>query len=435
MTLSSSLSAGVAGLQANATRLAVISDNIANSSTPGYRRADVDFSALVIPGSENTYSAGGVTARSFREVAASGTLVASSNATDLAISGQGFLPVTDVSAVDEPAASRPFKLVPTGGFQRNADGYLTTRSDLALMGWPTNGDGTLSTTVIRDSGADLQPIRVTPFLTNTEPTTAGDLVVNVPANDTTAGSAGAPYTTVIEYFDGVGASQQLSAVFTPTVPATGRSDTWTLEFFDSAGDPTVSIATIGLQFDSSRTGQGTLATVTPGAGTTYNAATGRAVINVDGGPIDFFIGGPGIPGGLTQIQSGFAPVAVSVNGAPAGRLASLEVDSDGFLRGVYDSGTSISLFRIPVVDVPNAQALKAEDGQAFSLTPEAGRPFLYDANTGPAGAVEGFALQESTVDVARELTGLIQTQRAYSSNATVVQTVDEMLQETTNLKR
>lgn len=61
--------------------------------------------------------------------------------------------------------------------------------------------------------------------------------------------------------------------------------------------------------------------------------------------------------------------------------------------------------------------------------------FLWDAGDGPTGDVVGYALEESSTDVAGELTQLIQTQRAYSSNAKVIQTVDEMLQETTNIKR
>jgi flagellar hook protein FlgE len=61
--------------------------------------------------------------------------------------------------------------------------------------------------------------------------------------------------------------------------------------------------------------------------------------------------------------------------------------------------------------------------------------FLWDAGTGLTGGIEGFAREQSTTDIAHELTQLIQTQRAYSSNAKIIQTVDEMLQETTNLKR
>ncbi len=61
--------------------------------------------------------------------------------------------------------------------------------------------------------------------------------------------------------------------------------------------------------------------------------------------------------------------------------------------------------------------------------------YLWDAGAGPVGGVAGYSLMESTTDIAAELTDLIETQRAYSSNAKIVQTVDEMLQETTNLKR
>ena len=92
-------------------------------------------------------------------------------------------------------------------------------------------------------------------------------------------------------------------------------------------------------------------------------------------------------------------------------------------------------FQIPLVNVPNPNGLTALDAQAFAPSPDSGGIFLWDANSGPVGGIVGFALQQSTVDIARELTDLIKTQRAYSSNATVIQTVDEMLQETTNLKR
>jgi len=66
---------------------------------------------------------------------------------------------------------------------------------------------------------------------------------------------------------------------------------------------------------------------------------------------------------------------------------------------------------------------------------ESGDLYFWDAGTGPVGPLIGNALMESTTDIASELTDLIETQRAYSSNAKIVQTVDEMLQETTNLKR
>ena len=69
------------------------------------------------------------------------------------------------------------------------------------------------------------------------------------------------------------------------------------------------------------------------------------------------------------------------------------------------------------------------------ISTNSGSFYLWDAGDGPTGTVAGFAREGSTTDMAAELTNLIQTQRAYSSNAKVIQTVDEMLQETTNIKR
>ena len=73
--------------------------------------------------------------------------------------------------------------------------------------------------------------------------------------------------------------------------------------------------------------------------------------------------------------------------------------------------------------------------QTYMTTLDSGAYYLWDAGTGPTGEVVGFAREGSTAEVAGELTNMIQTQRAYSSNAKVIQTVDEMLQETTNIKR
>ena len=72
---------------------------------------------------------------------------------------------------------------------------------------------------------------------------------------------------------------------------------------------------------------------------------------------------------------------------------------------------------------------------AFSITQSSGDVYFWDAGDGPVGTTEGYSLSESTTDIASELTDLIQTQRAYSSNAKIIQTVDEMLQETTDIIR
>ena len=92
MTISSSLNASVAGLNVNASKLATISDNIANAGTYGYKRADADFSALVVSSGNGGYTAGGVTATATREISAQGSIVSTEQALDLAVVGRGMLP-------------------------------------------------------------------------------------------------------------------------------------------------------------------------------------------------------------------------------------------------------------------------------------------------------------------------------------------------------
>ena len=435
MSLSSSLSAGVAGLSVNATRLAVISDNIANSSTNGYRRADVDFASLVTPTTANAFSAGGVTAMTFRDVVSPGALLGTGNATDIAVSGRGMLPVTTTESVGLTAAERPFQMTATGSFTRDEAGFLVTRSGLALLGWPTDADGNLLAAVTRESPTSLEPVQISPFLTASEPTTMMNLGLNLPAAETEAGASGNPFETTIEYFDSVGRDHVLRLEFTPVVPAAGASNQWRVSFFDSADGGVVPIAEIDVEFDAIRGGRGALLSATPVGALAYDSVTGVAQINVADGPIDVFIGSPALDGGLIQLDSPFAPIDISKNGAPAGNLETLRVNDQGLLQAIYDTGQIRSLFQIPLVNVPNPNGLIALDSQAFAASPDSGGIYLWDANTGPVGGVVGFALQQSTVDVARELTDLIRTQRAYSSNATTIRTVDEMLQETTNLKR
>ena len=116
-------------------------------------------------------------------------------------------------------------------------------------------------------------------------------------------------------------------------------------------------------------------------------------------------------------------------------MTSVEVDENGYVHAYFDTGITRTIYQVPLVDLPNPNGLIALENQVYIPSPESGSYFLWNAADGPTGDIVSYAREESTTDVASELTNLIQTQRAYSSNAKVIQTVDEMLQETTNIKR
>ncbi|MCC5974259.1 MAG: flagellar hook-basal body complex protein [Rubellimicrobium sp.] len=433
MSMSSSLNASVAGLMANANQLATTSDNIANSMTHGYKRVDTDFHAMVTgSGRGGAYSAGGVRTTNIRLIDERGPLVTTTNATDLAMGGRGMLPVTSMSSID---SNRPMPLMmtTTGSFFPDSQGYLTTSNGLVLLGWPADTNGTIPA-YPRDTASALQPVQIVAGQVDGAPTTRVDLSVNLPATATVAGADGQPQTMTVEYFDNLGLRQSLSVTYTPTVPATGSTNTWTLEIADSASNNAV-IASYTLVFDDSRALGGTLQSVTQITGGPYDPVTGSLALQVAGGPIAFRIGSPGQPDGMTQLSGEFAPIRSSRDGAPAGLLTGVEIDSRGMVYALYDTGISRLVFQIPVVDVPNPNGLQVNSNQTFSVSQQSGGFYLWNAGDGPAGDIMSYTREESTVDVARELTQLIQTQRAYSSNAKVIQTVDEMLQETTNIKR
>lgn len=433
MTISSSLNAGVAGLQSNATRLASISDNIANSSTYGYKRVQTDFQSMVISSNGGSYSAGGVRATTARLIDQSGSLVSTSNATDLAVRGRGMLPVAQASEIGVGNGAPQMNLTTTGSFRTDAEGYLRSESGLVLLGWPANPDGSVPT-FPRDTADGLEPVQINVNQFSGEPTTQMSLGVNLPATDTDAGSVGETQFLSVEYFDNLGTSENLNVSFTPTIPATGSSYEWTVQFSDSALDGAV-IGEYILTFDDSRTSGGTLASVTDVSGGAYDPVTGNLIINVEGGPLEINIGTLGDNDGITQLSDSFAPVSISKDGSPVGNMTNVEVDANGFVTAFFDTGINRTIYQIPLVDLPNPNGMVALDQQTYLPSPESGSFFLWDASDGPTGDIVSYAREESAVDVAGELTAMIETQRAYSSNAKVIQTVDEMLQETTNIKR
>lgn len=435
-TLYSSFNAGISGLNANSTRLAAISDNIANTGTIGYKRVVASFNSMVMSGSHyGPYIAGGVRSSTIRLIDERGALTASSNATDLAVSGRGFLPVTSATAVNAGEAKLPLMLMSTGSFRPDADGMLRNPAGLVLLGWPANADGTIGT-YARDTIGGLEPVRINSNQFASDPTTAISVRVNLPATSTRADADGTPHDVAMEYYSPLGTTETMNLRFTPTVPATGASNEWLATVTDPATGTTV--GEYRVTFDTVAPNGGRILSVTqdPGAaGAAYDPATGELNVTINGQAIALNIGTPGGEDGITQMAESFIPVSLDRDGSPVQSLVGVQVDPNGFVKAYYDSGLIRTIAQVPLVDVANANGLTALDNQTYRVSQDSGAMFLWDAGDGPTGEIMGFAREESSTDIAAELTNMIQTQRAYSSNAKVIQTVDEMLQETTNIKR
>lgn len=438
MTMSSALNAGVSGLAANSMRMATISDNIANSDTYGYKRVETEFAAMVLTphNTSGMYSAGGVLGANMHQVEDLGALISTAHPMDIAISGRGMLPVTSAVDLDNGSRALPMMMTRTGAFRTDPQGILRTETGLVLLGWPAQTDGTIPV-MPRDTMEGLVPIQISANQTAGDPTRNVSLGVNLPATDTRAGAAGDTLELKVEYFGNLGTSETLNISFTPDVSAaSGISNKWTMEIRDSAQPAATNlIGSYEITFDDTPAMGGSIASVAVLSGGGYDPATGQLNLNVDGGPISVDIGRPGGQTGLRQLASSFSPTNIVKDGSPVGQLSNVEIDDDGYIRATYDTGFVKTLYQVPLVDVPNPNGLVSRDSQSYQISSTSGSFFLWNAGDGPTGQVVGYAREESTTDIASELTDMIVTQRAYSSNAKLIQTVDEMMQETTNIKR
>ena len=429
MSIGSALQAGVSGLRSLSTKLAVISNNIQNSQTPGYKRFDTQFSSLVTStgGGGGSFSAGGVSTNVRSQISLEGTPIGASESTFLSIGGSGFF------AVSTERAGGEFALTRAGSFLPDETGALVNAAGYYLQGFPLNPDGTYANGAPNlTSFNNLETVNIGAINGTATPSTAVRFSGNVPQ-----GAAG-PFETGVQYYDQFGAAQNLTFNWVNT-----GANTWDLEIYDGpvAGPPLGTLTNI--DFSGAAPGS------TPGLPNYGGAAAGGALgafVAADGTfditlptgqVISASIGAEDTPTGITQFAGDagdYNPETFS-DGAPLGALQGIEISEEGIVIAVFDTGERRPVYEIPLAEVANPDGLTTIDGNAYQLSASSGDLRLGGAAAGGRGSVNERSIETSNVDISEELTALIETQRAYSSNATVVRTADEMLEEVTRLKR
>lgn len=138
---------------------------------------------------------------------------------------------------------------------------------------------------------------------------------------------------------------------------------------------------------------------------------------------------------FTQYAGSNTAKVINQNGYTQGALVDMNVDSDGRVQGIYDNGKSMVLAQLAIAQVQNQNGMEMVDGGLFMATSAAGEIFIDVAQNFAGTNINAGALEGSNVDLAKEFTDMITSQRAYQSNARVISTSDDMLQEAVNLKR
>lgn len=449
MSLFGSLFSGVSGLSAQSRAMGMISDNIANVNTTAYKGTQAQFANLVTgDSSARTYNPGGVRAFASRTVASQGLIQSTASPTDAAISGGGFFVVSG-----QPDSSGERVYSRAGAFTPDRLGNLRTASGYYLQGWALDANqqvadmNTLTTVNIRAvDGIAAATTKLTVREANLDAEQAA--YTSLPAyaaGDLTAyaasgGASGVEphFSRETAVFDSQGRRRDLTISFLRE----GAPGTWRVEVHadpatvDAATHPNGLVASGTVTFDGTgKLGSVSLTPLSAGATADEVGIIWEAGSGVSPSSIAVDLGTVGESDGLAQLATSTRVESVAQNGAEVGKLNGVSIDEAGYVIGSFTNGQERRLYQLPIATFANPGSLGARSGNVFAQTDASGDANLRAAGVGGAGTVAPAALEAANVDLADEFTRMIVTQRAYSANARVISTTDEMLDELIRLRR
>lgn len=418
MSLIGAMYTGVSGMMAQSQSIATISDNIANVNTIGYKSAKTNFSTMVTGSNFSSfYMPGSVASNPSRRIDLAGAIQPSGSNTDISIQGNGFMVVN--KAASPSSSDSQFLYTRAGSFVPDADGYLKNVAGYYLQGWPTDVNGTPQVT---NTGVleQLQTINVNPINGIARPTKNVKMSANLPSQIAPT-DPNATQTAAIHVYDSLGAGHDLLLRFT-------KSDnvTWNLTVTATDGTITQDVSggtlydTIPIVFDGSG------APVTFNSGATmpqvYCTWTNGALDT----PITIDLGAVGALTGLTQQAGPFAVVSRTQDGVGYGTYSGLQIGDDGVISAVYDNGEKLKIYKVPLVNFSNPNALIGVTGNAYLQSNASGQYLLKAAKTAGIGSIVSSSLEGSNVDLAGEFATMIVSQRAFSANTKVITSADNM---------
>jgi len=414
MSLYGVLRSGVSGMNAQSNKLGTVAENIQNSSTTGYKRASTEFSSLILSSGSGSYNSGAVTTTVRYSISDRGPTSYTTSGSDLAIAGNGFFIVSDGTGT--PFLTRAGNFVidgPTGNLL-NAAGFKLMGYSLA-NGEPSMALNSLSGTV---------PVNVSSLGMQARPSTAGELTGNLPYNEPLIvgplSSTNYSKKSSLITYDNLGNEVKLdiylSKITGDTAGPPPTSGQWRVQVFDAADTasfPATPLGTQTLTFDSNGqlTGPGTLnLTIPKGGAFTLDMST------------------------MTQVAGAYDVKGVADGNKPTA-VKGAEFGSDGTVYAVYEDGTRIPAYKIPLANVPSPDNLTPRAGNVYEASIKSGDVQVGWAGQGGLGAVEVGALEQSNVDIGAELTAMIEAQSSYTANSKVFQTGSELLDVLMSLKR
>ena len=418
-----SMFSGVSGLRAHQTRMDVIGNNIANVNTVAFKSGRVTFQEVFSEtlkgasspnldtgrGGTNPMQIGlGLGVNAIDTIMTRGSVQRTDNPTDLAIEGEGFFIVRGGSGDS-------YKFTRAGNFILDRLGNLVTESGLNVLGWepilnPTTGEYEFN------SEAELVELNLlNKQIIEPKATTRAVLQGNLDAGYQEKETFSVPITI----YDTLGNAHDVKAIFTKGT-TTQNSTTWTVSFTSDSGQIN---KTATLTFGSN----GRL-TSTENIVELELALNGNRGVENPKFTVDL--------SNITMYASDSSVKAKAVDGYKAGTLSSFSIGSDGIITGIYSNGEQQPLGMIALATFSNPAGLRKVGDNLYQVTTNSG-DFSKAVKPGVdgAGMLNPGTLEMSNVDLSKEFTEMIVTQRGFQANSRIITTSDEMLQELVNLKR
>ena len=480
MSLTSSLFSGISGLTTLGNSLQIIGDNIANVNTIGFKASMFTFqdrlSQATATQSGTSQIGRGTALSDITSSFVQGSFESTGNTTDLAIGGDGFFVVKE-------AAGNSLYYTRAGNFRFNKAGYLVNPEGYKVQGWSLDANG--------DDEGSVGDILLSSFTSAPSASTKVTMITNLDAdasNNTTGsndalaavwdggattplGSTAYAYQTTVKVYDTLGSTHDITIYYDAGEAANEWEYIVTMNPAEdarsgvSASDTAAGMLAKGVLTFSASSGNLTDVSLSRFTGSDFSStAAGAAAWDAQTTASDLSTNGyfqftsnfiSGVSSTLefdvgssydgtawsnaalttTQFSKASTTTYQAANGYGAGDLQNVDVDVDGVMTGVYSNGELLYLNRVALAKFIDYQGLFKEGGNLYRETRESGEAITNHPGTNGLGSISPNSLEQSNVDIAAEFVKMITSQRGFQANSKIISTVDQMLQETINMKR
>jgi flagellar hook protein FlgE len=399
----------LSGLNAAQSDLNVTANNIANTSTNGFKGSRTEFSdlfAVSLQGVSSNASGNGVRVAAVTQQFAQGNIEFTDSNLDLAVSGQGMFILSDNGALAYTRA---------GAYQMNRDGYVVNSAGQRLQVYPPIAGGGFNT-------GGLSDLRL--MTTDSAPAATANVeyVLNLPASATPPPIAtfdpndpnSFNQATSLTLFDSLGATHTGTMYFVKTATA----NQWTAQL---AIDGTLVGTPQTLQYSNTGLLTAPVGGLVPFPA--YTPTTGAAPMQVT---VDV--------SQSTQFGGNFAVNSVTQDGYTTGRLIGIDISDTGIVNARFTNGNSQPLGQIAIANFANPQGLQQLGNTQWAETFSSGQALRGQAGNSGFGLVQSGALESANVDVSEQLVNMITGQRNFQANAQMISTADQITQTIINMR-